>query len=221
MMRKTALWAVLLAMAITPAAIATTTLSLEGAYVEARSAQVFIGGCVWNSEAVTIGREAIMAWRIEKGQIDGIDVTGLSVVAAIAGEANLAMEPDAPRRTVLYVDEMANKVQREALAELYTNRNARMFGNVIDVVAAPISFVDTAEGYSVRAGREVELTATALHIDHKAFEQCGDAQWYEPFVPLQDSTLGVTVEHSYQGSALDAQWSAPNTQSAFLGRFSF
>ena len=59
MMRKTALWAVFLAMAITPAAIATTTLSLEGAYVEARSAQVFIGGCVWNSEAVTIGREAI------------------------------------------------------------------------------------------------------------------------------------------------------------------
>ena len=100
MMRKTALWVVLLAMAITPAAIATTTLSLEGAYVEARSAQVFIGGCVWNSEAVTIGREAIMAWRIEKGQIDGIDVTGLSVVAAIAGEANLAMEPDAPRRTM-------------------------------------------------------------------------------------------------------------------------
>ena len=69
MMRKTALWAVFLAMAITPAAIATTTLSVEGAYVEARSAQVFIGGCVWNSEAVTIGREAIMAWRIEKGQI--------------------------------------------------------------------------------------------------------------------------------------------------------
>ncbi len=220
-MRKTAPWVLLVAILITPAAIAATTWSLEGVYVEARSAQVFIGGCVWNSEAVTIGREAIMAWRIEKGQINGIDVTGLSVVAAIAGDANLAMEPDAARRTVLYVDEVADEMQREALAHLYVSQNASMFGEVLDVVVAPISFVDTAEGYSVRVGSEVELEATALHIDHKAFEQCGDAQWYEPFVPLQDSTLGLTVEHSYQGVALNARWSDPNTQSAFLGRFSF
>lgn len=218
-MRKTAAWMLLVTLAILPAAIATPSNNLEGVYVEARSAQVFIGGCIWNSEAMTIGREAIMAWRIDKGSIDGLDVAGLSVVAAIAGDENLAINPDAARRTVLFVDASASDTQQEALASRYAADNARMFGEVVEVVATPISFEPTAEGYRVRAGSEVELETKALHVDHKELNQCGEAQWYEPFVELQDSTLGIAVEHSYQGRELSTRWSDPNKQSAFFGRF--
>jgi hypothetical protein len=220
-MRKTAAWLLLLTLVLTPAAIANPASDLEGVYVEARSAQVFIGGCIWNSEAMTIGREAVMAWRIEKGQIEGVDVAGLSVVAAVAGDDNLAINPDAARRTVLFVDAAASADQQQALVDLYVARNARMFGEVVDVVATPIEFVDTAKGYRVEAGAEVELETEALHVDHKALNQCGEAQWYEPFVDLEDASLGTALEHSYQGKGLSTRWSDPNKQSAFFGRFAF
>lgn len=218
-MRKTAAWMLLLTLAISPVAMAAPSNDLEGVYVEARSAQVFIGGCIWNSEAMTIGREAIMAWRIDKGSIDGLDVAGLSVVAAIAGDENLAINPDAARRTVLFVDDDASNMQQEALAARYAAENAPMFGEVVEVVAAPISFEATADGYRVQAGDDVALETKALHVDHKRLNQCGEAQWYQPFVELDDSTLGVAVEHSYQGRALRTRWSDPNKQSAFFGRF--
>lgn len=218
-MRKTAAWMTLITLAISPVAIAAPAPDLEGVYVEARSAQVFIGGCIWNSEAMTIGREAVMAWHIDKGSIAGIDVAGLSIVAAIAGEENLAINPEATRRTVLFVDASASANQQEVLADRYAAENARMFGEVLEVVATPISFEETAEGYRVRAGSEVELEAKALHVDHKALNQCGEAQWYEPFVELHESTLGIAVEHSYQGRTLSTRWSDPDKQSAFFGRF--
>ena len=39
---------------------------ITGEYVEARTAEVFAGGCIMNSEAETMGRQAIMAWKITK-----------------------------------------------------------------------------------------------------------------------------------------------------------
>ena len=45
---------------------------ITGEYVEARTAEVFAGGCIMNSEAETMGRQAIMAWRITSGSFDGV-----------------------------------------------------------------------------------------------------------------------------------------------------
>ena len=218
-MRKNCAWILLFTLAVSPLAIASPTSDLEGVYVEARSAQVFIGGCIWNSEAMTIGREAVMAWRIDRGTVDGVDVGGLSIVAAIAGEENLAINPDAARRTVLFVDVEGSPAQQEALAGRYAADNARMFGEVVAVNAAPISFEETADGYRVHAGDDVALEAKALHVDHKELNQCGEAQWYEPFVELNDSSLGIAVQHAYRGEALSTRWSDPDKQSAFFGRF--
>ena len=62
-----------------------------GEYVEARTAEVFAGGCIMNSEAETMGRQAIMAWRITAGSFDGVTLDGLTVAAAVAGDRNLGM----------------------------------------------------------------------------------------------------------------------------------
>src|SRR5438067_1395951 len=40
--------------------------SVTGAYVEARTAEVFTGGCIMNSEAETVGKQAVLAWRVNK-----------------------------------------------------------------------------------------------------------------------------------------------------------
>src|SRR6516165_10600129 len=63
--------------------------SVSGAYVEARTAEVFTGGCIMNSEAETVGKQAVLAWKVDRGTFNGIAIDGLSVVAAVAGDRNL------------------------------------------------------------------------------------------------------------------------------------
>ena len=46
--------------------------SITGTYVEARTAEVFTGGCIMSSEADTVGREAVLAWKVDQGSYNGI-----------------------------------------------------------------------------------------------------------------------------------------------------
>ena len=66
--------------------------SVSGEYVEARTAEVFTGGCIMGSEAETVGKNAVLAWKVNQGSFNGVALDGLSVVAAIAGDRNLGIE---------------------------------------------------------------------------------------------------------------------------------
>ena len=46
--------------------------TVTGEYVEARTAEVFTGGCIMNSEAETMGKQAVLAWRVDRGTFNGI-----------------------------------------------------------------------------------------------------------------------------------------------------
>src|SRR5437868_12773717 len=93
--------------------------SVSGAYVEARTAEVFTGGCIMNSEAQTMGKEAVLAWRVDRGSFNGVALDGLSVVAALSGDHNLGMTEmggDKPIvRSAVFVDQRANPAQQIAL----------------------------------------------------------------------------------------------------------
>jgi hypothetical protein len=45
--------------------------SVRGEYVEARTAEVFAGGCVMSSQAETMGKSAVLAWHVTQGVYDG------------------------------------------------------------------------------------------------------------------------------------------------------
>src|SRR5438105_15609486 len=80
----------LLALAAAPLA-AGGKGTVSGEYVEARTAEVFTGGCIMNSEAETMGKQAVLAWKVDRGSFNGIAIDGLSVVAALSGDRNLGM----------------------------------------------------------------------------------------------------------------------------------
>src|SRR6202158_3858053 len=92
-MKRTMFLAAFLAVAVSPlvALSAAGNGSLSGSYVEARTAEVFTGGCIMNSEAQTMGKEAVLAWRVDRGSFNGVSLDGLSVVAALSGDRNLGM----------------------------------------------------------------------------------------------------------------------------------
>src|SRR2546421_11759092 len=90
--------------------------SVSGAYVEARTGEVFTGGCIMNSEAETLGKQAVLAWKVDHGSFNGISIDGLAVVAALAGDRNLGMTEmggEKPSvRTAMFVDQRANPAQQ-------------------------------------------------------------------------------------------------------------
>ena len=94
-MKKTLIIALLAASPALLAASGATTVT--GDYVEARTAEVFAGGCIQGSEGEGAGREAILAWRVGRGQVNGVTLDGLSVVAVVAGDVNLEYARDRRR----------------------------------------------------------------------------------------------------------------------------
>ena len=89
-------------------------VSLRGDYVEVRTASVFAGACHFNGEVVTTGREAMMAWNVTSGKWQGIDLTGVRVLAIVSSDANLA-EANAARQSEIVIDSRASRAQSLAM----------------------------------------------------------------------------------------------------------
>jgi hypothetical protein len=195
---------------------------ITGEYVEARTAEVFAGGCIMNSEAETLGRQAVMAWRITSGAFNSVMLDGLTVAAAVAGDRNLGMremggeEPTAVK-AIIIVDPRANAIQRDALVKLVRELSNGLITHVVRVDVAPVKFA-TSQKYVEVSVPDNNILLT-VNKDMKHDPSCGAMQWFKPFTKLADASLGVAEEHSFEGQGLNTQWSAPNKRSAFFGTF--
>jgi hypothetical protein len=216
--------ATILAPAPALAADATSTPapSVTGTYVEARTAEVFAGGCVMNSEAETMGRQALLAWRVDRGNVAGVSIDGLSVVAALSGTHNLGMREmggEAPTlvKALMYVDERATPAQRDALVSMARAAIGDLALRVVDVQAVPIAFDRTHHAASVQAG-DAELQVEA-HIHHDP--SCGAMQWFHPLSRGTQAEVGMTRNQTFTGHALGTRWQQSDKRSAFVGTFAF
>ena len=209
-----------LALAVAPLA-AGGKGTLSGSYVEARTAEVFTGGCIMNSEAETMGKQAVLAWKVDRGSFNGITLDGLSVVAALSGDRNLGMtEMGGAKPTVrsaIYVDGRANGAQQLALVAMANELSSGLVGSIVQVTPAPIEFADRGGEIEVSAG-QVTLDVSK-HLTHDP--TCGAMQWFHPFSSVDDAAIGMTAAHAFTGSGLGTKWSDPNRRSAFFGTFSY
>jgi hypothetical protein len=195
--------------------------TVTGAYVEARTAEVFTGGCIMNSEAETVGKQAVLAWKVDRGTFNGIAIDGLSIVAAVSGDRNLGMTEmggEKPAvRSALFVDQRANAAQQIALVAMANELTNGLVGTIVQVTPAPIQFTDHGSEIQVSAG-PASLDVNK-HLTHDP--TCGAMQWFHPLASVDDATVGVAAEHVFTGSALGTKWSDPNKRSAFFGTFSY
>jgi hypothetical protein len=218
-MKRTAIGALLLGLAWTPLG-AAPGVSLKGTYVEARTEEVFAGGCIMNGEAGTTGREALLAWKVSRGAFDSVGLDGLSVVAAIAADANLGIREIggqvAHTRTALFVDERATAAQRKALVSMARQLSNGVVDTVVAVTPVAIRFVDTPGDIQVTA-ETVRLTVQK-QLTHDP--TCGGRQWFHPLSVVDDAAMGTTTENAFTGTSLGTKWSDPNKHSSFFGTFS-
>jgi hypothetical protein len=219
-MKRTLLILSLVAVAAPPL-LAGGRGSVTGEYVEARTAEVFTGGCIMNSEAETMGKQAVLAWKVDRGTFNGISIDGLSVLAALAGDRNLGMVEmggDKPAvRSAVFVDARANAAQQIALVAMANELSNGLVGTIVQVTPAPIQFADH--------GSEIQVSAPQIALDvnkHLTHDPtCGAMLWFHPLAQVDESTVGVAAQHMFTGAALGTKWSDPNKRSAFFGTFSY
>lgn len=221
-MKRTIVAVALISLAVPPL-MAGGKSSVTGSYVEARTAEVFTGGCIMNSEAETMGRQAVLAWRITTGAFDGVPLDGLTVIAAVAGDRNLGMREmggEAPTavKAIITVDPRATPAQRTALVALVRELTGGLITQVVRVDTAPMRFATSAKYVEVSAADTLLLTIKK-EMTHDP--SCGAMQWFKPFTQMAQSSMGVAEAHAFSGEGLGTKWSAPDKRSAFWGTFSY
>ena len=157
-MKRAIIAAALIGVAASPI-LAGGRNTVSGAYVEARTAEVFTGGCIMNSEAETVGKQAVLAWKVDRGSFNGISIDGLSVVAALSGDRNLGMTEmggEKPAvRTAMFVDQRANAAQQIALVAMANELSKGLVGTIVQVTPTAIQFTDHGSEIDVSAGAGV------------------------------------------------------------------
>ena len=222
-MRRAILTAVAAGLVAVPlAARGVSGASISGSYVEARTAEVFAGGCIMNGEAATTGKEALLAWKVDRGSFDGVALNGLAVVAAVAADANLGVHEiggdTAHTRTALFVDARATPAQRTALVSMAKHLSHGLVGTVVELTPTPIQFVD--EGAAIRVSAKSLRLTVEKEMNHDP--TCGGKQWFHPLSAVDGiAAMGTTTENAFSGTTLGTKWSDPNKRSSFFGAFSF
>ncbi|HJP90374.1 MAG TPA: DUF1326 domain-containing protein [Pyrinomonadaceae bacterium] len=191
-------------------------VSLRGDYVEVRTASVFAGACHYNGEVVTTGRDAMMAWNVTSGKWQGVDLTGVRVMAIISSDANLS-ENNAARQSEIIVDSNASRTQALAMVNALREKYAASLGNVVAVRSAPISFERKGRTYAVVTNE------AAINVEAMPNDLCckmPNLVWYTPLVGLENRKVGYTSNASYSGKVVGEPWSRSGENSAFYGSFS-
>ena len=191
-------------------------VSLRGDYVEVRTASVFAGACHFNGEVVTTGRDAMMAWKVNSGNWQGVDLTGVRVIAIVNATANLA-ESNAARQSEIIIDSEASRAQALAMVNALKEKYAASLGNVMAVRSAPISFERNGRTYAVMTND------AAINVEAMPNDLCckmPNLVWYKPLVGLENRKVGYTSKALYSGRIVGEPWSRSGENSAFYGSFS-
>jgi hypothetical protein len=216
--------ATLLALALS-APSASDPSRVTGDYVEARTAQVFAGGCIMGSEGEPSGREAILGWRVTRGTVNGVSLDGLSVVAAVAADINLGTHElggakPTILKSILLVDSRATAAQRDALVAMAKGLAPRVIAGEVEVRSAPIAFSREADSVKLTAGEATVDTTTKF--EHSP--ACGAITWFSPLAKTDHAQVGQTRLQEWRGPSLrGVQWRdvSGDKKSSFVGTFTY
>jgi len=191
--------------------------TVTGDYVEARSANVFIGACHREGEIQTGGREAVLAWNVADGEFNGVSLRGVAAVALVSADKNLDLD-GAKRRSVLYISDAATPAQREAFAALISARASKAVGELVGVKTAPVSFDAKGDLYRVHVPG-----AASMKIQKQSGQSCCKQpyqRWGAPFVPVKTANVGFSLSTEFKDASLLRSWSVTDQNNAYFGQFS-
>lgn len=203
---------------------AAARAEVSGDYLEVRTCAIFTGPCFANAESGLTGREAVMAWSIDEGDYQGVDLAGRKVVVSLVASGTLALGGGVevyafPVKSVILVDEAADSRQRAALVAFAREKAGELAENVVRVEFVPIEMqldhVDMAA--NLNAGDKARIATRKLKDGDCVCTN--EIVYYPPLAKVENYAPAFALESAYQGGGLGVKWSSPNTRSAFLATF--
>src|SRR5439155_1057746 len=106
-------------------------------------------------------RNLVLAYHIQRGQIDGVDVSGHSVAVVADAPAKML---DGNWRVGLMIDDKASKEQADKLAGVFSGQMggpmaslAPLIGEVLGIEQHPIEFRDDGRKHHLKIGNEIAI----------------------------------------------------------------
>ncbi len=162
--------------------------------------------------------DSALAWHVDRGTIQGIDVSGLTIGLSVHIPGNVF---NGNWRAMVYVDEKATQEQQDALLSVFTGKLggaiadlASLIGEVVGVERVPITFkVDKGRGTLLMGqGVQAELvpltgpTGEATTLHESVFSTIpgspayvGRAERYRSQVPALGHDVDLQNHNAIQG----------------------
>jgi hypothetical protein len=214
-------WLILTAFALALVPAAANASGISGQYLEARTTDVYTGPCFANSDMNLTGRNAVLAWHVDKGALDGVSLEGLGVVAVVQASDTLGLEQTGSAKAVLIVDARADAAQRAALVQLAKREAGDLVRNVVSVETAPIEMKvgGCSEGGCARLKAGSARVETRC-LDHRHDKVCGnETNFYPPLSEGVTAKAAVALEHSFTGKGLRETYRDTGRRGAYVGSF--
>ncbi len=211
-----------LALAIPGVAVAAPRIS--GEYLEARTCAVYTGPCFANGEMDLAGKKAVMAWKVDAGEWNGVTLDGLGAALVVRAEGTLgddgvfAMRPGKVRGVIL-VDERAAATERDALVDFVKKSAGPLAANVVAVEPVPFELKnDHVENVgTLKAGE-------TAHVETRGIKDgdcvcTNEIVFYNPLAKVENAHPVHTKSFGFRGEGLGTKFEARAQSSAFLATF--
>jgi hypothetical protein len=195
---------------------------LEGFYVENCNCDA-ICPCTWSNmsrEATSDDCRATLGFRIERGQIDGVDVAGRTMVLALVAPKLMV---DGNWRAGLIFDADTTDAQMQGLTDVFTGGLggpmaglAPLIGEFLGTERADIILESGKEGWTLRVGDDTSLAGNVVHTPESDAVVTLTAIGAHPAGP----TLTVTPSPAMRSSLLGIEFSG-DSRSGFSAPFTW
>jgi hypothetical protein len=194
---------------------------LDGKYFESCSCDA-VCPCTWSAltAKATLDRcRALLAYHIESGDIDGVDVSGLSFALFLDTPPVMST---GDWRVGVYLDEAASDAQTEQLGAVLSGQRGGppamlgpLIGEMLGVEKARISFSEDGRGHRVTIGDAIDVGVE----DFVAIEDHDPVRLTNVFHP-SNTTLTVAPARTARLSTFGTDWGREG-QSGFSAPFSW
>ena len=165
---------------------------------------------------------AVVAWHIERGHYQQVQLDGLNAVAVFVAPGNMFTGPKL--KAAFYFDEHANREQNDAMSKIFSGRSggffaaaANLVGEVVGIKSAPISFGMEGKRRWLQIPEYLELEIESL----KGNDPNKDSLVTNPsftIAPGFDPVVSCSTKHSY--SDFGFKWDSSG-KNGFYSRFSY
>jgi len=201
----------------------SSDLVLEGDYVEARTCDVYTGPCFANAEVNETGKEATVGWKVRSGAFDGVDLTGLSVVALVRANATIGDPYGAPTpsRSMILVDDAASDREQRALVGFARQQLGDFAGTTESVQRLPI---ELKTGCCAEKGCATLTAGDLVSLETRCVDDgdhvCGNEEvFYPPMTSDVDAIPAVLTDHAVIAEPLGVKFQEAGSRGAFTGTF--